>query len=34
LRHRLAAEGHKIIQRGKRFFVADYEDVVVEPKLC
>jgi hypothetical protein len=25
LRHRLEAEGHKIIQRGKRFFVADAE---------
>jgi len=33
LRRRLAAEGHKVIQRGKRFFVADYELTVVEPKL-
>ena len=25
LKKRLAAEGHKIIQKGKRYFVADYE---------
>lgn len=33
LRTRLAAEGHKVVQRGKRYFVADYERAVVEPKL-
>jgi hypothetical protein len=33
LRARLAAEGHKVVQRGKRFFVADFEKDVVEPKL-
>ena len=33
LRSRLAAEGHKIVQRGKRYFVADHEQALVEPKL-
>jgi hypothetical protein len=33
LRKRLENEGHKIIQRGKRFFVADYHACVVEPTL-
>jgi hypothetical protein len=33
LRRRLAAENHKIIQRGKRFFVLDYEKSVVEPTI-
>ena len=33
LRRRLAAEGHKIAQRGKRYYVIDYERAVVEPKL-
>jgi hypothetical protein len=33
VRKRLAAEGHRVIQRGKRFFVADYERALVEPKL-
>jgi hypothetical protein len=33
LRARLAAEGHKVVQRGKQFFVEDYERAVVEPKL-
>jgi hypothetical protein len=33
LRTRLTAEGHKVVQRGKRYFVADYERAVVEPKL-
>ena len=33
LRKRLAAEGHKVIQRGKRFFVADFENCLVEPIL-
>jgi hypothetical protein len=26
----LAAEGHRVIQKGKRFFVADYEKAVVD----
>jgi hypothetical protein len=34
LRKRLASEGHRVIQRGKRFFVADFEACVVEPKLA
>jgi hypothetical protein len=33
IRERLKAEGHRIVQRGKRYFVADYEAAVVEPKL-
>lgn len=33
LRARLAAEGHRIVRKGARHFVADYEDLVVEPKL-
>jgi hypothetical protein len=31
LRKRLASEGHKIVQRGKRFFVADFQASVAEP---
>jgi hypothetical protein len=33
LRGRLAAEGHQVVQRGKRYFVVDYERAVVEPRL-
>jgi hypothetical protein len=33
LQRRLEEEGHEIIQRGKRFFVADYESTLSEPKL-
>ena len=33
LRARLAAEGHQVVKRGERYYVADYERVVVEPKL-
>ncbi|HEX6962671.1 MAG TPA: methylated DNA-protein cysteine methyltransferase [Lacipirellula sp.] len=33
LRARLAAEGHKVVKRGARYFVADYERAVVEPSL-
>jgi hypothetical protein len=33
LRKRLANEGHLIIQRRKRFFVAEFEACLVEPKL-
>lgn len=30
LKNRLAAEGHEVIQKGKRFLVKDFEKVVVE----
>jgi len=33
LRARLAAEGHRIVKKGSRYFVAKYEQAVVEPKL-
>jgi hypothetical protein len=33
LRRRLAAEGHKIVQRGKRYFVVDFEKSVIQPTL-
>jgi len=33
LKSRLAAEGHTVIQQGKRFIVEDYERVSVKPKL-
>lgn len=33
LQRRLEEEGHEIIQRGQRFFVADYESAFTEPKL-
>jgi hypothetical protein len=33
LRQRLAAEGHRIVKKGSRYFVADYESVLLEPKL-
>ena len=29
----LAAEGHKVVKRGSRFFVADFEQAVVEPRF-
>jgi hypothetical protein len=32
LRARLAAEGHRVVKKGSRYFVADYERAVVEPK--
>jgi hypothetical protein len=32
LRARLAAEGHRIVKKGARYFVADYEEFVVEPR--
>jgi hypothetical protein len=31
LRARLAAEGHRIVKKGARYFVADYEEAMVEP---
>ncbi len=33
LRARLTAEGHRIVAKGKRYFVADFERAVVEPLL-
>ena len=30
LKKLLAAEGHRVVQKGKRFFVADYEKAVVD----
>jgi hypothetical protein len=33
LRARLAAEGHRVVKKGSRYFVADYERAVIEPKL-
>jgi hypothetical protein len=33
LRSRLAAEGHRVVVKGKRYFVADFERAVVEPVL-
>jgi hypothetical protein len=29
LTRRLAAEGHRVFQKGKRYFVADYQDAIV-----
>lgn len=31
LKKRLAAEGHRVVQKGKRFFVVDYDKVLVRP---
>jgi hypothetical protein len=33
LRKRLNAEGHKVVKRGKRHFVVDYERSLIEPNL-
>src|SRR5688572_14268786 len=33
LRARLTAEGHRIIKKGSRYIVAEFERAVVEPKL-
>jgi hypothetical protein len=33
LRARLAAEGHRVVQKGNRCFVADFERAVIEPQL-
>lgn len=33
LRARLEAEGHRIVAKGKRYFVADLDKSIVEPKL-
>jgi hypothetical protein len=33
LRSRLAAEGHKVVKRGQRYFVAAFERSVIVPKI-
>jgi hypothetical protein len=33
LRARLAAEGHRIVKKGNRYFVADYERSIVDPQI-
>lgn len=33
LRARLAAEGHRVVKKGNRYFVADLEQVLVVPKM-
>jgi hypothetical protein len=33
LRARLASEGHRIVKKGSRFFVAEYEGALVQPSL-
>ncbi len=33
LRARLAAEGHRIVKKGSRYFVADFEQAAIAPKL-
>lgn len=33
LRARLKAEGHRVVQKGKRYFVVDYERSVVVPRV-
>jgi hypothetical protein len=33
LRRRLAAEGHRVVKKGNRYFVADYEQAVVQPRM-
>jgi len=33
LRARLVAEGHRVIKKGQRYFVANYEAAMVEPNL-
>jgi hypothetical protein len=33
LRQRLAAEGHRIVRKGSRYFVVDFERVLVVPKI-
>jgi hypothetical protein len=32
LRARLTAEGHRIVKKGRRYFVADYDRSVIEPQ--
>jgi hypothetical protein len=33
LRQRLAAEGHRVVKKGSRYFVADYDKAVVQPQI-
>jgi hypothetical protein len=33
VRARLVAEGHRVVAKGKRYFVVDFERAVVEPRL-
>jgi hypothetical protein len=33
LRARVLAEGHRVVKKGSRYFVADYERTVIEPSL-
>ncbi len=33
LRQRLTAEGHRVVKKGSRYFVVEYERAVLEPKL-
>jgi hypothetical protein len=33
VRARLAAEGHRIVKKGTRYFVADFERAIVAPKI-
>jgi hypothetical protein len=33
LRARLVAEGHRVVKKGSRYFVADHERMLVEPKM-
>jgi 6-O-methylguanine DNA methyltransferase, DNA binding domain len=33
LRRRLTAEGHRVIKKGNRYFVVEYERALLEPKL-
>jgi hypothetical protein len=33
LRSRLASEGHRVVKKGRRYFVAGFEDVLVEPRI-
>jgi len=33
LRARLVAEGHRVVKKGRRHFVADFERALVEPKV-
>ncbi|MCA9101481.1 MAG: hypothetical protein KDA63_10040, partial [Planctomycetales bacterium] len=33
LRARLTAEGHRVVKKGKRYVVADYEHVAMKPRV-
>jgi hypothetical protein len=34
LRSRLAAEGHRVVKKGRRYFVAGFDEAMVEPRLA